>query len=171
MSVRDWCTDNKDTISAVGVAIAAVGFVATTIALALTSCQIRESRVVLQSTNAYQIQKDARELVETLLEQTIALNKTDSIKFKDYLASSSQDTIRKYEQEAVHAIGQMFNFYLSVYRQSKNKGISPDFAKAFAADFCQVYKTPSVQNYWMGRVQSRNPPSKSLQEMRNDWCS
>ena len=61
-----WCTRHKDTIAAFGVAVATVGFFATGVGLGFAVVQLRSTRHTLQATNAYQIQKDARELAGKL---------------------------------------------------------------------------------------------------------
>jgi hypothetical protein len=165
-----WCTRHKDTIAAFGVIVAAVGFFATGVGLGLTVDQLKTTRNTLQATNAYQIQKDARELAGKLSDESVDAPGTASIKLGDYLGEYGSDKFGKYDQSAAPRIAQIFNFYLAVYRQYKNSGVTPKFAAAFGRDFCNLFKLPGVTHYWDLRIQSKNPPGSEMQEMTNAWC-
>ncbi len=171
MPLGAWCARHKDTIAAFGVIVAAVGFVATGAGLGLTVVQLKTTRGTLQAANAYQIQKDARELAGKLSDENVDLLGGASIKLGDYLDDYAPDKFGKYDQPAAPKIAQIFNFYLAVYRQYKNSGVTPQFAAAFGRDFCNLFKLPGVAHYWDLRILSKNPPGSEMQEMKNAWCS
>ena len=171
MPLGAWCSAHKDTISALGVVVAAVGFLATSIGLGLTVVQLRTTRSALQAANAYQIQKDARELAGKLFDEKIDATGAPLIKLTDYLGAYTPDKFGRYDQSAAPKIAQIFNFYLAVYRQAKNSGVAPRFVAAFGHDFCILFKRPGVTHYWDTRIQSKDPPGVEVQEMKNAWCS
>jgi len=170
MPLGQWCTTNKDAIAAAGVAVTTVGFLATAIGLGMTVCQIKSTRNTLQATNAYQIQKDARELASKLRAEDLDAKDAPSLKLGEYMRGYVPDKFDKYDPAAAPQIAQVFNFYLAVYRQSKNAGVTKQFAQAFGTDFCGLYNLPGIRHYWNARVKSAAPPSQEMQEMKNAWC-
>lgn len=143
-------TDYKDTISG-------LAFVAGLIGLGFTIYQIHNTNETLQATNAYSIQKDARELV-TALQNDKA--------FRQYVLENDPNASPAVIADAQRDIGRLLNFYLSVYRQYRASGISTLLAESFARDFCGVMKNPIIAEYWKARLAE----STELKELKNAWC-
>jgi hypothetical protein len=146
----------KNNIAVLGFAVAVFGF-------ALTFNQFLNTVNTLQATNAYAIQKDARDL-------SLALENNPS--YKDYVleynpAKTYADTVL---YDAYRAIGRFFNFYLSVFRQYEAGGISQKMADSFGRDFCGIMRSEKTQktltDYWNLNLAS-NP---DYERMRHAWC-
>ena len=147
--------DRKDEIGSisaiVGVLIGFFGFF-------LTIQQLKSSGRTLQATNAYEIQKDARALIDEvsrddLVQQAMSgkpLGAVDTVKLQGML-------------------WKMQNFYLSVFRQKAAGGISTDFSSSFAADFCDFIKNPRISSDWDLMLKS-GMLTKNHVKMREDWC-
>jgi hypothetical protein len=130
--------------------IACFGFLATIV-------QLRETTTALKASTAYEIQKDARELVEDLRSHP------------DFAAlyEGAQPKDRK---QALLDVWLMINFHLSVFRQSEADGLSADFSKTFAADFCEFVMRKPIAEAWeeltlLGQI---TEPQK---RMRSVWCA
>jgi hypothetical protein len=149
---RQFFSDYKDTITA-------LAFVAGLVGLAVTISQIHNTNVTLQATNAYTIQKDARELVTKLQEDQ---------PFREYVLEN--DPNKHYPESTIDQarrdIGRLLNFYLSVYRQRKAGGISSLLSDSFAKDFCQTVKIPIIWEYW--KTQLKDNPEHA--ELKDAWC-
>ena len=91
-------------------------------------------------------------------------------KLGEYMRGYVPGKFDKYDPSAALQIAQVFNFYLAVYRQFTNDGVTNQFARAFGTDFCNLYNLPGVRHYWDARVKSATPPSQEMQEMKNAWC-
>ena len=149
----------KDVISGLGtilgVLIGIVGF-------GTTIYQLSDAKSVLRASNAYNIQRDARDLVKSL---------QDHNDFRDYVMSF--DTRKKYDAPVIERAelqtGRLVNFYLSVFRQAKADGISKDFQTAFAKDFCDTLQSKPIGDYWNKKVNAGTFGAEHG-EMRNAWC-
>ena len=171
MPLGAWCTRHKDTISAFGVAVATVGFIVAGVGLTFTAIQVETTGKTLQATNAYQIQKDARDLAGNLSGESLDAVGATPIKLREYLSEYTPDSFSKYDKSAAPKLAEIFNFYLAVYRQYENSGIAPQFASAFGRDFCDFFKLPGATHYWQLRSESNDPPDHEMQGMKNAWCS
>jgi hypothetical protein len=149
---RRFFSDYKDTISA-------LAFIAGLIGLGVTISQIHNTNVTLQATNAYAIQKDARDLVSEL---------QNDVAFREYVLEN--DPNKQYAAstvtEAKRDVGRLLNFYLSVYRQYKAGGISSLLAESFGKDFCGVMKNPIITGYWKANLET----SPEHAELKHAWC-
>jgi hypothetical protein len=126
-----------------------------------TIYQISSTNSTLQATNAYSIQKDARELA-------IALPKEAA--FYDYVIRF--DPNKTYSPELIadanRAIGRLINFYLSVFRQFQAGGISRNFAASFGRDFCDAVKSSRpVERYLTALISAKG---SDLKDMKDAWC-
>jgi hypothetical protein len=139
--------------------ISGLSFVAGLIGLAFTVSQIHNTNLTLQATNAYAIQKDAREL---------ALSLQGNEAFRDYVMQYNAQ--KKYTPDTIadahRNVGRLLNFYLSVYRQYKAGGISTSLEKSFAKDFCDTLRNPIVGEYWQTSL-ANNPEHA---ELKDAWC-
>lgn len=129
--------------------IACFGFLATVF-------QLRETTTALKASTAYEIQKDARELVESVRSHP------------DFMAlyEGGQPKDRK---QALLDVWLLINFHLSVFRQAQAGGLSADFSQAFATDFCDYLKRKPISEAWneltlLGQI---TEPQK---KMREAWC-
>jgi hypothetical protein len=153
MGVEAFVQKHKDTFSVLGFVLGLVG-------LFVTIYQIGNANAVLQATNAYTIQKDARELSASL---------QDDQQFRDYVLNF--DSAKQYHPELIadaqRSIGRLMNFYLGTFRQYKAGGIPKDIAASFGKDFCQVLQNKIIADYWQNHLAYH----AELQEMKNGWCS
>jgi hypothetical protein len=145
-------TEYKDTISGLSFAAGLIG-------LAFTAYQIHNTNLTLQATNAYAIQKDARELTSSL---------QDDDAFRDYILR--HDPKKQYSQQIIadaqRGLGRLMNFYLSVFRQYKAGGISSGLDESFAKDFCEIMRNPIVGEYWQKSL-ADNAEHAGL---KHAWC-
>ncbi|RUV19934.1 MULTISPECIES: hypothetical protein [unclassified Mesorhizobium] len=137
--------------AAVGVVVAAVGF-------GITWYQLAATTAALKAANTYTIQNDGRELLDTLEQRGFV---------RDLVTGKLTP---ENEKSAKFDLWKMFNFYLSVYRQSKADGITDEFRTSFIADYCGFVALPAVDTAWKKMV-----ADKSLNEeqakMRGQWCA
>jgi len=141
--------------------IPALGFVGAVVGITLTINQISNANRTLQATNAYNIQKDAREL-------TVALQNDPA--FRDYILQfdSTKNYSESVRADAQRGLGRLFNFYLSVFRQYNAGGISSKMAASFGSDFCDAIKSqPVIAEYWNTRFLKSSTESR---EMKDAWC-
>jgi hypothetical protein len=132
--------------------------------LALVACfgflatiyQLRETTAALKASTAYEIQKDARELIQGLRSHP------------DFMAlyQGGQPKDRK---QALLDVWLMINFHLSVFEQSQSGGLSADFSKAFAADFCGYLKRKPIAEAWDELVLG-GEITEPQKKMRDVWC-
>ncbi|MBO6719600.1 MAG: hypothetical protein JJ913_16715 [Rhizobiaceae bacterium] len=137
--------------SILGVLIGIVGF-------SFTWYQLYATERTLRSANTYQIQSDARTLIEEIYS-------IDSV--KNYIISGEgkpEDSIVSYK------IWQMLNFYLSVFRQEQSKGITSEFADSFKKDFCLFVDRKSISSLWKIMIENEQI-SEDHEEMRGYWCA
>lgn len=143
----------KDNVAVVGFIVGIAGFI-------LTYRQFVNTIITLQATNAYAIQKDARDL-------SLALQSDPS--YRDYVLEHIPN---KQYSEAVRAdahrgIGRALNFYLGVFRQYEAGGISKKMADSFGRDFCGTMKSQTtLAEYWTQNLAS-NP---DYERMGHAWC-
>jgi hypothetical protein len=154
MPIGAFFSAHKDTITGLSFAAGLIG-------LCFTIYQISNTNNTLQATNAYTIQKDARELTTAL---------TKDVAFSDYVLNF--DPNKKYPANVVgdanRSIGLLINFYLGVFRQYKAGGITKSLAASFGRDFCDVVKrSPPVDAYFKATVSANK---FELKELQDDWC-
>ncbi len=154
----DWFTANADAVTGVasfaGVLIAIIGF-------AFTIYELRQAQTALKASNTYAIQKDAREMAIETLKDT---------EFDDFVLK--HDKTKKYTPTTIAAADQrmriIFNFYLSVFRQSRSKGISKRFAKSLGHDFSSFMLNEAVRAHYDKQVEAKVYDEEYI-EMVNHW--
>jgi hypothetical protein len=147
-----WLSTHKDEI---GSAAAMVGVVVAVCGFGVTACQLQSTTSALRASNAYSIQKDARELVGQVRNEISSLN--------------IQNPTPEEKARLDAAFWRVFNFYLAVYRQSNAGGISASFATSFRSDFCDALKQEIFNKEWGSLVDEKKISSDYLR-MRTDWC-
>ncbi|TPJ77642.1 hypothetical protein [Mesorhizobium sp. B2-6-2] len=145
-------TDESQGLGALaGVLVAIIGF-------GVTYSQLRSANVTLQASNAYTIQKDGRELLDTIQENGFVRNLVDGkLKPED-------------QEKARFDLWKMFNFYLSVYRQSKAGGIGDEFRESYKRDFCGFVRLAQVDTEWKTMLADKSVSTEHT-KMREDWCA
>jgi len=128
-----WLKTRKDEITA---STALLGLVVGVTGFSLTLWQLNRTTTTLQAANTYQVQKDARDALEHYLADP---------QFSEALKGNYNT---ENEPTVANKLWLMFNFYLSVFRQSEAGGLSPGFASSFQADFCRFIKLPIVSEEW-----------------------
>lgn len=152
------CRNLKKFSEEIGSLAAIIGVCVGIIGFGFTIFQIKSANNTLQATNAYQIQKDARELAAEVSRDEILLKALNGAKLNDAESNSLQKTIWK-----------MNNFYLSVFRQSSARGISREFSSAFARDFCDFHKRKIIAESWVA-MRNVGMVSQDHQNMKEIWC-
>jgi hypothetical protein len=147
-----WWNDNAGAMQAfaaiAGVIVALIGF-------CFALYQLSATTDALQASNAYTIQRDARQIAGEFLQSVKKLE-------------SEQTSPDEYQQALVE-LWKMFNFYLAVYRQAQAGGIGSDFAESFSKDFCDTIKRQSVAAAW-DELKKRNSLNDQHDKMRETWC-
>lgn len=150
----NWLKTHNDPISALAsiltVVVAVGGFWA-------TWDQISKTKKALQAGNTYQIQKDGRELINSI--------NAEGGLFLYLEGDGSEKTIKKAKVD----IWNMNNFYLSVYRQSQANGLSKEFVMQYKKDFCSFANNSKIQSLIDG-LQKRNAIGQRFEAMKSDWC-
>jgi hypothetical protein len=154
MHLYQWLKTRKDEITA-GVAILAV--LVNILGFWFTISQLSRATSTLQATNTYQVQKDARDVLEKILAEP---------EFGDAIRGKiSADN----ESMVAQNLWIMFNFYLSVFRQAEANGLSPEFISSFKKDFCRFLEYPTVSAEWE-KLSSEQRLGPSHEKMRREWC-
>lgn len=118
--------------------------------------ELQSGARALRAANTYQIQKDAREAVAQLRANS---------NFRALISGGTP----KDKTDAQEAVWLMLNFYLSVYRQDKSEGLTPDFAAAFSKDFCDFVARKPVGAVWDSMLKS-SQIGAGHQAMKEEWC-
>lgn len=148
--LRTYSGEIASITSVLGVLIGLVGF-------SLTYWQLVKTERTLRASNTYEIQRDARDLVDKI---------NADPKFSAYIKGAEDpDYLTKFENNA----WQMFNFYLSVYRQATAGGVTVDFTEAFKKDFCGFVKLTRVGDAWKSMEESGRI-SDAHKTMEGEWC-
>jgi len=138
-------------MSILTVFVAAGGFYA-------TWDQISKTKEALKAGNTYQIQKDGRELINSI--------NAEGGMFLYLEGDDSESTIK----QAKIDVWNMNNFYLSVYRQSQANGLSEEFVKQYKKDFCVFATNVEMQELVEG-LKKRNAIGQRFESMKGDWCA
>ncbi|MGE0282194.1 MAG: hypothetical protein AB7P20_16495 [Rhizobiaceae bacterium] len=153
--LANWLRTWKDEITAaaalLGVVIGVVGF-------GMTWLQLSRTTETLQASNAYQIQKDARELIENLLAKP------------EFRKAVGDGITAGNEQAALDNMWRMFNFYLSVYRQSEGGGLAKEFVASYKDDFCGFMKNKGAEEGWT-KLKAAGRIGQPQETMRKRWCN
>ncbi|QDC01731.1 hypothetical protein [Mesorhizobium sp. 8] len=150
------CCGLKTHSDAIQAACAILGVIIGATGFWFTIDQLQSASTALKAANAYTIQHDARELVAKVAPN---IQKLDSGNLN---AAEKRDVLIDFWQ--------MLNFYLSVYRQARADGISPEFEAAFRADFCDWISVPTRAAAW-DELRDGNKISDRHVAMREAWCA
>lgn len=134
-----------------GVIVAASGFY-------VTSSRLSDGATALKASNAYTIQKDARELLTRIYDSGHIKRLIDGHDAPNVNSLAGKDAFL------------MFNFYLSVYRQQVAGGLSDRFAASFARDFCGFQKTKPIEQMWDLMVAGGMLSGEHV-NMKETWCA
>ncbi|MBC4017576.1 hypothetical protein [Siccirubricoccus deserti] len=147
----------KDHHDQIGSTTALLGLVVGIGGFALTIQQLQSTAQALRASNTYQVQKDARELV-------------DKVRADERFRAAMQAGVLPENDSAVlENLWKMFNFYVSVFRQSEADGLSPQFVASFRRDFCAFVQKPLVAQGW-DRLRAADQLGADQEEMRRRWC-
>jgi len=128
-------------IETIGVGVAAYGLLHTAHQLELTNLQLEQAKVALRANTIFNVQKDGRELAGSLA--------ADPKLFRfiyDVDKVAADDDLRL---KARFKIGQLINFYASLYNQFEAGAIDEKFEKTGMADFCFLLaKSTFAQSMW-----------------------
>jgi len=149
--LREKSTEIISLTSILLVVIGVVGF-------AMTICQLNVTQKSLKASNAYQIQRDARNLIGEVSKDGLVSR----------LAQDEELNEGQLEVTRQH-LWKMFNFYLAVYRQEAAGGISEAFSDAFREDFCSFASLAPMSAQWEVMVKM-NMLSEAHSSMKEDWC-
>lgn len=138
-------------------AAAIIGILVGVVGFGLTYCQLRSTSQALQAANSYQIQKDAREIIDGV---------AGDPKFVAFIKGAQEPA----DKDHIHGqLWKMMNFYLSVFRQSEANGLPSDFTTSFKADFCGFVARPPVA-LAVAEMTADGQLSQNHTKMRESWC-
>ena len=154
MNFAQWLRARKDEIGA-GTAI--LGLIIGLGGFSFTIWQLSRTTATLQAANTYQVQKDAREVLENILTNP---------KFAETIRGNVAPQDKSMVEQNLWI---MFNFYLSVFRQSESNGLSPEFVSSFKSDFCNFLQYPTVSEGWK-QLSTEKRLGAGHDQMRKEWC-
>lgn len=150
-----WLKDHSDAIQSaaaiVGVVVAIVGF-------GLTIWQLVDTNAALRASNTYDIQRDARDLVDDIQENGLVQQFANGTLAEDK------------KEKAMFDVWRMYNFYLGVFRQVQAGGVSEGFAQSFGEDFCQRVRHPKFDEAWEEMAEQKRISAAHV-KMREVWCA
>lgn len=148
-----WLKTHSEAIQAgaaiVGVCVATVGF-------GVTIWQLINANTALRASNAYTIQRDARDLLNEIAPNIRRLER----------GSIPEDEMDR----VLFSAWKMLNFYVSVYRQVQAGGLSSEFSGSYRTDFCDWIKKPSSISAWE-KMKSEKMLGQTHVAMRESWCA
>lgn len=143
---------------AVAALAAIVGVVVTVLGFGLTWYQLQKTTDQLQSSNEYEIRRDLRELVSEMA-------KTAKMECLRAELKCEAAELKPLNQQ----LGLLFNFFHSVYRQTKASGVSRTFEDQMSEDFCLWFSSSYVVDFWDRQVLLGYYKAERI-EMRRIWC-
>ena len=149
--MKGWKDEITTATAIIGVVVGIIGFT-------LTIIQLYRTQNALRAANTYQIQKDARDILENDLLKDAS--------FRDALNGSVKPG---QQQEFDDKFWLLMNFYLSIYRQTQAGGVSPEFSTSMERDFCNFVKREAVATEWK-RLAGDGRLAPEHKEMRKEWC-
>jgi len=147
----------KEYSSEITSATAICGVIVGVIGFSFTILQLIRTENTLRASNTYEVQRDARDLIEKI---------SADARFSEFLLGRGDES---YAAEFDKKLWQMLNFYLSVYRQYKAGGITPEFSNSFKSDFCRFLTIQKVSDRWTN-MNELGKISASHTDMRSKWC-
>ena len=142
----------------IGSAAAIIGLLVAILGFCITIWQLQETRRTLQASNAYEIQRDARALIDSI----VAEGELQKLLKGEELSAASKEKVKE-------SLWQMNNFYLSIFRQGEAGGIPDDFVTSFSSDFCSFTNGKAINKLW-DEMLKENAIGKSHMKMREGWC-
>ncbi len=139
--------------------ITALASIAGVVGILLTFWQVWTASDQLRSSNEYGIRKDLREVVATAFEGGM---NSDCLRNLSNCSNEDQTKTKR-------GVGLVFNFHQSVFGQAKAGGISKQFEKEMARDFCSWFQSELVRNYWDAQVKAGSYDENRV-AMRKEWC-
>lgn len=118
--------------------------------------QLSRTEQTLRAANTYQVQKDAREIIDKLIADG---------NFRSAINSGNPLS----DQDMADKVVLMLSFYKSVYRQAKSDGLTDEFVDAYKVDFCKFVRKPTIDAFWK-KLETGNELLESEIAMRKEWC-
>jgi hypothetical protein len=145
----DWFKANwLGVVQTVGVIGAAWGLWLTYSQLKSANAQLEQAKQALRANTIFAIQKDGRELIGTLSADTKLFR---FIFDMDKGIAADQELRLK----ATVRLGQLINFYASIYNQYEAGAVDRKFWKTSLTELCLVLETPFGSSMW--RDINKNP--------------
>jgi hypothetical protein len=149
-------------IETIGVGVAAYGLLHTAEQLTLTNRQIgltnqqleqaksqlEQAKLSLRANTIFNIQRDGRDLIGSIAAEP---NLFRFIYDLDNGASADADTRLKAEVK----VGQLINFYSSMYNQFQAGAVDEKFWRTGLADMCFLLNKTYARSMWRGIIKSR----------------
>ena len=125
-------------VTTIGVFFAAFG-------IFFAYCQLKEAKRSLEASTVYNIQKDGRELLNSLQKDVEVLN---------YIYR--YDKNKQYDNDlllrADLKITEIIQYFSSVFNQRKNKVITDLYWDTFVEEICRFIKKEPVSRFWKDKV-------------------
>lgn len=155
MCVLRLLRDYKDEIASAG---AIIGVLVGVFGFWFTIDQLKSNERTLKAANAYEIQRDARALVDEISQDA----KLQKLIRGESLSELEVSDVRK-------LLWKMNNFYLSVFRQVEAGGVADGFKSSYRRDFCSFVKIPSIERQWL-EMRKTGMVADGHAGMREAWC-
>jgi len=138
----DWFKMNwLGLVQTAGVLGAAYGLCLTVNQLATATAQLDQAKEALRANTIFAVQKDGRDLIGSIA----ADGKVFRLIFDLDKGAGADDETRL---RATIRVGQLINYYASMYNQFKTGAIDQRFWKTGLAELCVVLKTPFGASMW-----------------------
>jgi hypothetical protein len=138
----------KDNADPIMVLVTVAGF-------GLTIWQLSAAGSALRASNSYEIQRDSRELIGSMLSDQ---------EFRDYVGNNGPLT-----QKSLDKLWLIFGFYRSIYRQQEVGGLLDEYANSIKDEFCGFVGGAPVDEGWK-RLLSEKRIGDGHVQMRKTWC-
>lgn len=156
-SLAMWFARNTGTVEAIaavaGVGVSFGGFV-------LVICQLWQTQKALKAGNTYEIQRDARSMMPSVWDEDLQRFMREYTKPEQFETEQGKQAGRK--------IAKFIQFYLSVYRQYRARGITKALANSMARDFRSFFSHQAVKDYFE-RQRGDGAYTEEHAEMVNAW--
>ena len=140
MSKAWWEQNWLGVVQTIGVLGAAIGLLMTYFQLVAANRQIEQAQTALRANTIFTIQKDGRELFQSL---------TSDPKVYAYVFDLSKGQAdEELKSKARTRVGQLINYYASVYNQYKAEAVDEKFWKTGLYELCLVLATPLGRSVW-----------------------
>jgi len=126
-------------------AITAIAGIATAVGVLLAAISLKSSERQVEATTVYNIQKDARDLLEKIRNDPEVF---DYLRSYNETNSYSSNVVQKAQTDVVLII----QFYSSVYNQHRDGILSDKFWQPFSEEMCDFIRSPVVAKFWTNSV-------------------